>query len=360
MKFIHTADLHLASEMESRLTPEKAKQRRAELLATFGRMADYAVENGVAAILLCGDIFDEGKPRIKDKRNFIDVVRAHPQIDFLCLAGNHDESLEGEEGLPENLYCFGQTWRRYGYGEVDVWGIEQSDANYNLIYTTLMPDRAKTNIVMLHGQVQTYGARPARDTVVLPLLVDKGIDYLALGHLHSYRAQALDARGTWCYSGTPEGRGYDECGPKGFVLLEIEDGQVQHSFVRFCAREIVETEVDLSGTGSAYEIEERVRAQTEDIDRKNMVRVYLTGRLPQEAHFSTEDIARELEGEFFAASVKDRTKTEINAAAYMHELSLRGEFVRLVDGAQELTEEEKEKILSCGLKALAGEEVSFR
>ena len=57
MKLIHCADLHLASPMESRLSPEKAKQRRTELYRTFDRIADYGVENGVSAILIAGDIF---------------------------------------------------------------------------------------------------------------------------------------------------------------------------------------------------------------------------------------------------------------------------------------------------------------
>ena len=60
MKLIHCADLHLDSRMESGLPPEKARERRMELLHTFTKMVDMAAEDGVEAILLCGDLFDAG------------------------------------------------------------------------------------------------------------------------------------------------------------------------------------------------------------------------------------------------------------------------------------------------------------
>ena len=47
MKLIHCADLHLDSKMESNLGKEKAKERKGELLYTFERMINYAVENAV-------------------------------------------------------------------------------------------------------------------------------------------------------------------------------------------------------------------------------------------------------------------------------------------------------------------------
>ena len=56
---------------------------------------------------------------------------------------------------------------------------------------------------------------------------DLNIDYLALGHIHSYKCHKLDKRGVYCYSGCLEGRGFDECGDKGFVLLETEEDRLE-------------------------------------------------------------------------------------------------------------------------------------
>ena len=51
MKWIHCADLHLGSRVETNLTAEKARERKAQLLQTFGRMIDFAAENEVRAVL---------------------------------------------------------------------------------------------------------------------------------------------------------------------------------------------------------------------------------------------------------------------------------------------------------------------
>ena len=45
MKFIHCADIHLDSKMETNLSSQKAKERKKEILNTFERMVAYAVEN---------------------------------------------------------------------------------------------------------------------------------------------------------------------------------------------------------------------------------------------------------------------------------------------------------------------------
>lgn len=63
----------------------------------------------------------------------------------------------------------------------------------------------------------------------------KGIDYLALGHIHQHREEKLDDRGIYVYSGCLDGRGFDECGEKGFVLVETGGGRVHTRLCRFPA-----------------------------------------------------------------------------------------------------------------------------
>ena len=83
MKWIHCADLHLGSRVETNLTAEKARERKAQLLQTFGRLTDFAAENGVRAVLLAGDVFDTGHPSVKTCRYVLDQIRRRPEIDFL-------------------------------------------------------------------------------------------------------------------------------------------------------------------------------------------------------------------------------------------------------------------------------------
>ena len=88
MKIIHTSDLHLNSKMESSLTSEQAKQRKAELLRTFARMIDYANENSVEAIIIAGDMFDTETINKSTKEYVLDIIKKNSNITFLYLCGN--------------------------------------------------------------------------------------------------------------------------------------------------------------------------------------------------------------------------------------------------------------------------------
>ncbi len=357
MRLIHCADLHLASKLESRLTPEQAKQRRNELFESFRRLADEAVRSEVQAVLICGDIFDEGRPRLSAKKRFIEIISNHPTVKFFCLAGNHDESLVKEENLPENLYCFGNEWTRYSLEDVDIWGVETDESNYSLIYSSFRPDTSRINIVMLHGQISEYTSKPTPGTIVLPLLADMGIDYLALGHIHSFRKKTLDSRGVWCYSGCLEGRGYDECGEKGYVLLEQTGTGLTSVFVPFCLRTVLDVECDIGGLEGFYEIEERVVQCVSNIRSENLVRMKLTGEVDTNAQIHIDALEKTLSKRFFHAEIKNAVKPKIRPEDYLDQLSLKGEFTRIVQAVENLSEEEKDQIIRCGFLAMQGEEV---
>ena len=58
MKIIHLADVHLDSKLNSHLSIEKAKLRKSEILVSFGKVVDYATQNGVKVVIIAGDLFD--------------------------------------------------------------------------------------------------------------------------------------------------------------------------------------------------------------------------------------------------------------------------------------------------------------
>ena len=67
MKIIHSADIHLGSKIEAKLTKEKADIRKAEVRQAFNKMVNYAVLNDIKIILISGDLFDSARPLKKDK-----------------------------------------------------------------------------------------------------------------------------------------------------------------------------------------------------------------------------------------------------------------------------------------------------
>lgn len=358
LKVIHSADIHLGSKMEAKLPKEKADERRAEVRAAFGNMVKYACEHGVSVILLSGDVFDSDSPLKKDKMFFYDVVKENPGIDFLYLRGNHDSKESYTEQDIPNLKVFGKDWTGYCYGDVVISGIELVPENALSLYSALRLDPDKKNIVMLHGQItETAGntEKAEKDLVYLPRLRNKNIDYLALGHLHAYREGTLDERGIYVYSGCLEGRGFDETGEKGFVLLEIGDA-VRAEFVPFARRTIEEVQADITGTENAYQACQKISAELKN-DSGNLIRILLTG----EIDYDNERLAREIEDyladRFYFVSVKDKTTHKLDIEALSVKLSLKGEFIRTVLRSSEYTEEEKKAIISAGLRAISGQGV---
>ncbi len=349
MKIIHCADIHLGAKIDSRFPKEVAEERRREVRNSFSRMVRYAVENGVRGILFCGDVFDRDKPFKQDSNLFYEAVKSNPDIEFFYLRGNHDEE-GGIEELPPNLKLFSTEWTQYTLEGVTVSGIELAKENKRSYYTTLSLNGGNRNIVMLHGQVG--------EEILLNKLQDKGIDYLALGHIHTQTIADLDGRGKYAYSGCLEGRGFDETGVKGFILLDVEEGsgKITPTFVPFSKRAIEKYSVDVSTCRGAFAMSEKVRKEV-PFQTKNIYRVELIGEVEIEEEEFAADVERYLCAECAYLSIKDCTKKKLHYERYAEDKTLRGEFVRTVLQSTDYTDEEKAQMIAYGLKALAGREV---
>ncbi len=357
MRLIHCADIHLGSKMTAKLPKELADERQAELRASFARMVDYGASVGVKAVLISGDAFDSDRPLKNDKGYFYGVVRNHPNIDFLYLRGNHDQEQSYEEILP-NLKTFSGEWKRYTYGNVDIWGAEFTNENSFSLLESLRLEKEKKNVVLLHGQ-PSNGL--GRYEINLKKLQGKQIDYLALGHLHSYAEGFIDERGRYAFSGCLEGRGFDELGEKGFLLLETDEtsryGGITSRFIPHSSRVFREFTVDISDTANIFSACTKVKEQIR-LNARDFFQVRLTGKIHYDGETLKRDLERYLSSSFYYLTVKNDSIRTFRQGDFSGDVSLKGEFIRgvLQDGS--LTESEKSQIITIGLKALAGENVN--
>lgn len=351
MRIIHTSDLHLGSPLTARLSPDKARLRRAELQRTFERIVERGKELSAEGIIIAGDIFDSDDITRMTVERFYCTVRSAPSIRFFSIAGNHDKDALKAFGIPcpENLTLIGDAWEKHRLGEVVIAGRSGAGAG---ICAGLELCREDVNIVILHGSLDESRSR---DSLSPRELEGRNIDYLALGHYHSYSEVAIDNRCAAVYSGTPEGRGFDECGECGFVLLEIEGGRIRKQFIPFAKRKMTEIEVDLSHTESRTDIEATVRGALRTLSIDDCVRVVLTGSVLPEASPDTDIMTKENEAGFFHFEIKDRTRLRIDPEVYRYDRSLKGEFLRMVSERVDISPEEKERIIRCGIGALMGE-----
>lgn len=365
MKIIHCADLHLDSKMTANLSKEQAKERKNEILRTYVHMVDYAKANDVSVIIIAGDLFDTRNVSAMVRNTIKDTIISNPQIDFLYLRGNHDTDnfLSKLDEVPENLKLFSKDeWMAYSYldGKIVVAGLELTKENQATAYNSLILSHDAYNIVTLHGQIGEYRSAHQAENISLSELKNKNIDYLALGHVHSYVCEKLDARGVYCYSGCLEGRGFDECGQKGFVVLDIDEQTLKATTrnISCAARGCYTLSVDISDVLTTNEAAKRIEAaiNSKPYPASSLVKILLVGTQNVECELSVEYLTELFSDYYYLVKIENATTLKINYSDYEKDESLKGEFIRMVMNS-DMDEEKKSKVIRCGIMALSGEEI---
>ena len=351
MKIVHTSDLHLGSALTSRLSPEKTKERKAELISSFERSVEEAALRGATVYIIAGDLFDTEKITQGVRQSVISIISRAPAIDFLYLPGNHERLalLDGAEMLPQNLKIFGDDWTYFDYGFVTIAGRSRTDST---VFDNLTLDREKKNIVVLHGALSE---RSSDGIIGLRDAAERGIDYMALGHYHTYSNCEIDDRGIAVYCGTPEGRGFDETGECGFCLIDTDGQHMTYSFIPHAKRKIVIKNVDISMLGGRVEIDEAIAIALADVSFGDIVRVVLTGRHLPEISPDTDTVLGRYRDKYYHFEIKDETRILINPEDYRYDKSLKGEFIRLVLEKEGLSDKMRERIIRTGIGALIGD-----
>ena len=150
-----------------------------------------------------------------------------------------------------------------------------------------------------------------------------------------------------------EGRGFDETGEKGFILLDTAARSMQ--FIPFARRTIRESDADIGGCSGAYEAYERIRRMYPP-EREAIVRFNLRGNLDFRDARLAEEIKSYLSDAYYFVDVRDKTSVRANVAADAAETTLKGQFCRSVLSDPSLSDEDKARVIDVGLNALSGKE----
>lgn len=383
MRIIHCADIHLDSALTTHLDKERARSRRKEILDTFRRMLVYASENGVQAVIIAGDLFDSETVSSSTVNVVLGEIARYNELEVYYLQGNHDpgKSIFAGKIIPENLHTFEDRWTYYrldknagesGYdnemladSNIVLAGIELTADNKNSIYDELSIRESDVNIVTLHGQAQAYGIAQGTEDICLDKLKDRGIDYLALGHIHKPKKENLDHRGIYVYPGCLEGRGFDECGAHGFVLVDIDDmtHELKTKFIPFAYRRLYDVQVDITDAADSHDAADMIaemlyrEVNSHESDQSQaLVKITVNGSIDVEKEIDMDYLFRQFEDSFYYMKLVDKTNLKVDPLKYVHDMSLKGEFIRLVL-EQDMSEEDKAFIIQTGVRALDGEEV---
>ena len=327
IRILHAADLHLDSPFQG-LGREKAAQRRAEQRGLLGRIADVARREQADLLLLAGDLFDADDPYSETARLLEQTLPALGIPVFLA-PGNHDwygpRSPWTKLSLGENVHVFAagdvQCVELPDLG-VRVWGAAFTARHRQppLAGFHAQKRAGYTDIMVLHGEVgvpnSPYGAISEAE------IAASRMDYIALGHIHEQSGLRRAGDTFYAWPGCPEGRGFDETGEKGVLLVEAEPGDCRTKFIPLGGRRYEVLTVDLTDS------RDHIRAVADALGRdtsRDIYRVVLTGR-PELA----PDLAAlrgALESRFFALQLRDETGLRRDIWDGRGVLSLRGIFL---------------------------------
>ncbi len=311
VKFLQVSDFHLGRHF-GWIAPDRRPQRKHDQRRALERAVEQAIERGVDAILVPGDLFDQ---ECVDTDTIASAVRAFevagcPPV--FIAPGNHDPYTEVSHywnphllraragSWPAHVRIFGSPrWTAEplpGRPGVTVWGRcyagSQAAAERPLapeMLNDVKPERgAPLEIALFHGSCEGFG--PPGQAAIAPFSVEEAqrspFGYLAVGHYHTpSRLERGEASPRFAYAGAAIGLDVTELGRHGAYEVRIHYGEgpnrTELEFVELDRRTVHALEADITGAGTAEQVDRRVAKELDKLGtaEQDIVTVRLRGRL---------------------------------------------------------------------------------
>lgn len=326
VKILHAADFHMDSPFES-LPEEKALVRRREQREGLLRLAETVNENGVEVVLLSGDLFDSSASCFETGETLVEALSAMKAEVFIS-PGNHDcisrKSPYSYLEFPENVHIFRE--RLVSCVELPeigcrVWGAGMtSSESPNMLRGFSAPPSDYIELMTLHGDITggAYGPLTEHDIAV------SGLDYLALGHIHSFSGIKTAGKTAYAYPGCPEGRGFDETGEKGVIIGTVDRQGCDLKFLPTCRRRYRVLSADMTGEKNALEAVKKALSAGDFSD--DICRIVLTGEFS--GRIDTEQLENGQNLRAFYLTVRSETHLPHDIWSASDDDTLTGLFVR--------------------------------
>ncbi len=378
VRFIHTSDVHLDTSFSGSGFPSRLGDRKREAIrGTFRRIIEGARGNEVDFLLVAGDLFELERVT-QDTIEFLkQQFAALNPVQVFIAPGNHDPCTQGspyrEETWPDNVHIFAAE--EFQSIEIPEKGIRVTGFGFGHSYLeeryfqrlAALP-RDLVNLVLAHGSDVTRvpAGKVKHGPFAIEDLAGKNIHYCALGHYHQQHRidNPIDGTQVW-YSGIPEGRGWDEEGPCGYLLCEIAEGTVKVES-RYCNQYSLNTlTVDCDAFATREQILDAILQQRGTaFGPKTILRIRLAGALDPKLDLSLTELEDRLADEVQYVQWEDQTHPALDFESISQEKTIRGRFVRILNERIAAAPESDRFILErarlYGIQALSGREVRFR
>lgn len=295
IKVLHLSDIHIGGGFShGKINPQTGLNTRLEdFIKTLSLCIDQAIAQPVDLVIFGGDAFPDATPPPFVQEAFARQFRrlADVNIPTVLLVGNHDQHSQGNGGASLCIYrtlavpgfIVGDTIKTHrittSNGDIQVitlpWltrsilltrpqteGLSLAQIN-ELLIKRLEPvlegeirqlDPHLPTILLGHLMADRANLGAERFlavgkgfTVPISLLIRPELDYVALGHIHKHQNLNPSNNPPIIYPGSIERVDFsEEKEAKGYVLVEVDKGQVNWEFITLPARSFCTIEVDVS------------------------------------------------------------------------------------------------------------------
>ena len=317
MKILATADLHLGMKFSaySEVQIELSEAR----YNTLDRLIEKANEHQCDLFLIAGDLFERVTLSKKD------VIRAVSSLNRFegkmvgVLPGNHDYCTDAEASI----------WKTFKEESGDLIRLLDKPAVYSLAHYDLDCDMyagpcnekhssqnaiswinetpknsgASLHIGIAHGSIETYSLDFTEQYFPMKFseLENAGVDFWIIGHTHVQFPNEQSPADTIFVPGTPEPDGFD-CGHRGTAwIIEVDsDKQMSYRPLTLGQYYFIEELIEVESDDSIQKIIEKYSAPGYETA---LVKLHLSGSLPQEAYEEVFNIEEALQDKLQYLSV---------------------------------------------------------
>jgi exonuclease SbcD len=317
IRILHTADVHLGREFP--LLREKGREYRRQLLATFEQIIELAVRENVSLLLIAGDLFDtnavHGAPVRTVLASFKKLEAAG--IRACILPGTHDvyseDSIYRFVRLPSNVTVFSPQHCSQTYQDLDltVYGkvFDGKLVGTSPLLGISLSTDSKFHVGLAHCSLRIEGVIE-KETMLVDRseIAGSGLDYLAMGHWHSFRDCSQEPTKAF-YCGSPEPIYMDQKGAGSVALVTIHaKDNVDVQRIQVGSKSFDEMNINVELVRSIEDITQIVSAKA---DPNLILGVTLEG-IPNLDHaLDPHELEEELEGRFFCLRVLDHTSDRL-------------------------------------------------
>ena len=367
LRFVHAADLHLDSPfvgLKAAAPENVASALRDATFSAYENIIDLCIEEQVDALLVAGDVYDSADRSLRAQLRFVEGLRRLDEAgirSFICH-GNHDplDGWEARLDYPKSCTRFLKDAQAVpifkedpGRGVVHGISYAAGDVAENLVPRLGRGDPETFSIGLLHASVGSDAAHERYAPCSLHDLERSGIDYWALGHVHT--RQVLSERSpTVVYAGNPQGRHPNESGARGVCVVDVDEGKnVQLDFRAVDTVRWARTRMDVSQMEEQDLIDalhQRMdQALAESDGRLVVLRIALVGRGTIHASLQQPRVIEELMSKVndewserspfaWCERIEDETATPFNREERVEGADFLAEVLKTVDHAKDNAE----------------------